>query len=245
MCTLTWWRNESGYGVFFNRDEKKKRPSAELPAWRADGFLAPRDPAGGGTWLSVNPAGLIVALLNRWNEAAPPEPVSRGRLVWEMATSRDVCVVRSDLGARDLRVFASFTLVAMDGEAIHRWDWDGADLIEAEAGMPVTSSSWNPAQVIPARRAAFGALGDFPGVAELAAFHEGGRPSAENVRMCRPDAQTWSRSRIEVGEREIVWRHWQELPELAGAAQEKTFRLAKAGASAGVMLHPSSGRDGA
>lgn len=32
MCTVTWWRNNTSYGVLFNRDESRMRLEGRLPA---------------------------------------------------------------------------------------------------------------------------------------------------------------------------------------------------------------------
>ena len=72
MCTLTWWRGGNGaFEVYFNRDEKKTRSVAVPPGVhevRGVRFLAPVDPDGRGTWIVANEQGLVVCLLNRWQE---------------------------------------------------------------------------------------------------------------------------------------------------------------------------------
>ena len=85
--------------------------------------------------------------------------------------------------------------------------------------MPITSSSYCFEDVKAARECAFasGKSGED--------YHSsrGESPSAFTVRMHRPDAQTWSRSRLVVG-REIKWEYWAEQVDLAGEA-EKTVEL--------------------
>jgi hypothetical protein len=67
----------------------------------------------------------------------------------------------------------------------------------------LTSSSWRPESVIPARQARFRARWreDRPTSGDLVAFHDGSqdpRGSAYAVRMSRADARTVSRTVIEV-----------------------------------------------
>ena len=82
MCTLTWWRGESGeLEIFFNRDERKTRPVADPPSrFESDGvsFLSPRDPKGGGTWMTVNEYGIVVCLLNKWELEGCSNPLPKG-----------------------------------------------------------------------------------------------------------------------------------------------------------------------
>ena len=67
MCTVTWTRRPDGYSVFFNRDELRSRKEALPPRVHDDGtvsYVAPEDGDFGGTWLSVNGAGVTIGLLN-------------------------------------------------------------------------------------------------------------------------------------------------------------------------------------
>lgn len=223
MCTLTWWRGETGdLEIFFNRDERKTRPVAEPPAlFESDGveFLSPRDPKGGGTWMTVNEHGVVVCLLNKWElEGRPiPSPKSRGRLVWGMAGISSMTEVAEYL--KELEFYPAFTLVVFASGEERRWDWNGEELSESEATMPITSSSYCFTEVKAERERVFasGKRGE--------AYHlsRGETSSAYTVRMNRPDAQTWSRSRLVVG-KEITWEYWAEQADLAGEAQ-KTVKL--------------------
>ena len=223
MCTLTWGRGKSGeLEIFFNRDERKTRPVAEPPSkYESDGvrFLSPRDPKGGGTWMTVNEFGVVVCLLNKWEleKRSPTQPKSRGNLVWGMAGIASLDKVEEHL--KNLESYPAFTLVVFSADGESRWDWDGRELRCSEASMPITSSSYCFEEVKAAREGAFasGKSGED--------YHSsrGESPSAFTVRMNRPDAQTWSRSRLVVG-REIKWEYWAEQVDLAGEA-EKTVEL--------------------
>lgn len=53
MCTLSWWRDGTSYGVFFNRDESRMRLEAEIPCrFETSGisYLSPDGP----TTISLN-----------------------------------------------------------------------------------------------------------------------------------------------------------------------------------------------
>jgi hypothetical protein len=226
MCTLTWWRGGGGeYAVFFNRDEKKTRPSADEPReFLVDGvrFLSPRDPAGGGTWMLVNEFGVILCLLNRWHEEIDDgrQWQSRGLLVWSLAGLRSAAELEKRLRGRDLAGTRPFSLWACDRAGIAGWDWTRGELRAARPEMPVTSSSFRFDEVAAARRERFATVaGENP--AALASFHAGAaEASALTVRMCRPDAQTMSRSEVRVDPGGITWRYLAEQPGLAGPPDE-------------------------
>lgn len=71
-----------------NREESlvRKSVSPQIDG-RAVRFLAPRDRLAGGTWIGVNAAGTLVAVLNRPDLPIPPNPRSRGLLACEMLDS--------------------------------------------------------------------------------------------------------------------------------------------------------------
>lgn len=228
MCTLTWRREPKGiFEVFFNRDEKKTRRQAEPPRefTNPDGrrFLSPIDPDAGGTWMLANAMGVVVCLLNRWHErhVEIAEPVySRGRLVSGMAPMENVPAVEEQLRRRDLTHCRPFTMVAFDPVGERRFEWNGRKLRRMELEMPLTSSSFRYEEVLQARKDWFDEVVDRDGGLreQFWKFHSEWRdgPSAQTVRMCRPDAQTMSRSIVRVDAARVDWNYVQENPELAG-----------------------------
>lgn len=228
---MTWWRQGADYGIYFNRDEQKTRQRAEPPFIWPDGFLAPRDPQGAGTWIAVNPSGLILALLNRWHEGAGGTQ-SRGLLIPDLARHREVGELSEALPALSLERYSPFTLVAMDTREILRWDWTGSELLQQIASPPITSSSYRFEEVRAERQRVFQELGperDLP--AALAGYHERATGGAHAVRMLRPDAQTWSRSRVTVSPTEIYWDYQEEFSNFEAPAQNWTSQLNRTEAS--------------
>ena len=224
MCTLTWQRDPDGaLTVHFNRDERKTRPVAEPPAFFEENgvrFLSPRDPQGGGTWMLANEFGLVVCLLNRWQQEKRPTdpPRSRGRLVWNLASLKSAEDVEGSL--RDLEKYQAFTLVVFAPGGDRCFEWDGAILDTIEVPEFLTSSSFQFEDVSRARKACFLS---HPGGPELHAS-PWEPPSAYSIRMNRPDAQTWSRSTVEVSDR-IRWRYLAERPGLTGDPEESLAEL--------------------
>lgn len=230
MCTLTWSPRPGGYLLAFNRDERRSRLPALAPSLVAAGtdgraYLAPSDADAGGTWLTVNSAGLTVGVLNFYQaEAAlvagvrPAQPRSRGLLVRELAGHADGAAVASALGRRDLASYLPFTLFAVDAAGDLRcWQWDGASLRELLAPTPpLVSSGVDVAGATAARGALWREMAGEPRQRDLDAlrdlhlgFHASHRPQRGSLSPCmhREDASTVSLTLVEVGEERVAMRY--------------------------------------
>ncbi len=131
-----------GYRLVTNRDESHRRAPALPPEVRSgEGLfpaLWPTDPEGGGTWVSVNAAGVTLALLNIYpsRDTKAPAPrggrgvVSRGLIIPALAHAPSAADAAAALSALDLSAFRGFRLVAVDRESIIECRWEG----EGESG---------------------------------------------------------------------------------------------------------------
>ncbi len=230
---MTWWRQPNGtnesnnqegtYGVYFNRDEMKTRPRATPPALVEDRFLSPIDPKGGGSWISANKHGVIVALLNHWHLRASGTQ-SRGKIVWNLAQETCGADVEQKLHAMPVQDYSPFILIAMDSEHIRRWEWDGKELTESAVTNPSCSSSFEYENVRAAREQTFA---DLPSnsLQDLAVFHTEDSNGAYSVRMLRPDAQTWSRSLITINDQEVQWQYYEEFQDFKKVAKLWTSEM--------------------
>jgi hypothetical protein len=245
VCTLTWLRREDGYELLFSRDEARTRLPAHPPALIRVGavdVLAPRDADAGGTWLAINAWGLSVALLNGHPEGAqPPDPVSRGLLVLEMADAPHADEVAVRLRGRRLDVHRPFQLVALEpGAPLLQARWDGRRLeLERleDAAQPLCSSSLDPLGAGASRRELLARMLRHAGrVSEqlLIDFHASHEPQAGSLSPCmhREDAETvsFSRTRVTAGavelgytpqapclRRPLTWLGLERVPRPAGA----------------------------
>jgi hypothetical protein len=249
MCTATWTPTEHGYEFLFNRDELLSRGEAEPPTIREPRpgsgdprWIAPADPDFGGTWISVNEAGLALGLLNGFRAAdrdaiaLPPDRVrSRGLLVADLAPSPDLDEVEVRLARQPLDRTRSFRLLALvPGGIVRLYEWDRRELVvdrDAASRLPFVSSSFEESKVGEARRAEYeritGRLAGRGGapVEALLAFHRStrGGPSAFTVAMRRPEAATRSFTRVTVGRDEVGLRYAPGLPR--AGAPETALRL--------------------
>jgi hypothetical protein len=218
MCSLSWSRSRGRLIVVMNRDERRDRAPARPPRRWPGGFTAPIDPDGGGTWIAARDSGVVLALLNHQpgrGVRLPPvsRRVSRGRVVATLAAESGLPTT-ARLRAAGLSAVAPFRLFVTGPSAPPRvFTWNGAVLtirrLDPELGL-LTSSSWNPRRVIPARQAGFRAFRrahPSPTRTDLQTFHEqttDRRGPAWAICMARDDARTVSTTVVEVGARGAV-----------------------------------------
>ena len=122
MCTVVLLRRP-GHAwpvvVAANRDEALARP------WRAPGrhwpdrpgVLAGLDEEAGGSWMGVNDAGLVAAVLNRRGSLGPARGMrSRGELVLEALDHASAAAAADALAWLDGRAWRPFNLLLADRE---------------------------------------------------------------------------------------------------------------------------------
>jgi hypothetical protein len=130
MCTVSFLPKSSGFYLAMNRDEKRNRFAALAPAVVTFGrhrAVFPRESTGG-TWISVNDAGICLALIN-WHriEREPRNDVrSRGFVVRELAgkcTADEVATSVKKLPLRKLRPFRLIAIMPAE-ERMIEWRWN-------------------------------------------------------------------------------------------------------------------------
>src|SRR5271166_4355031 len=128
MCTASWIFDDSGYRLFFNRDEKLTRKRAMPPGFAAQNgvrFLAPVDGDFGGTWIATNEFGVSVCLLNGANlTASTGVKRSRGLLIPELISAPSVEAICGRVRGVDFALFAPFTIAALEpGHPAALFEW--------------------------------------------------------------------------------------------------------------------------
>lgn len=227
---MSWMSGEGFRNVLFNRDEKNSRKRESSPTLRSpatgSSYLAPTDPDSGGTWIAANAYGLVCAVLNHYaagsGEASPPPAGwwSRGNLPSEAMRLRCAPEVRDWIENLPhlprLQPFFLVALGATDDGIIVRWDGRTLETETADdRTLPLTTSSWNPAEVVPERRRLFRELtGNPPKLDELLDFHSlhmDDRP-AYGPAMIRSDAHTRSLTVVRIGRTDVSMRHQEFSP---------------------------------
>lgn len=208
MCTVSIVPRDDGFRLLCNRDERLSRRPAVPPRWRTAGGVTaayPVDPQGGGTWLAVSEQGLAVALMNR-GPRVPDRRRSRGEIPLLLIGSESLAAARRRLTRVNVAAYPGFVVVAawLDQLLIGRSDGRRLTVAGCRLTDPVvfTSSSLGDADAEQARLPLFQSMVVESGawLAGQSAFHDhhwADRP-AFSVRMCRPDACTVSRTRIDI-----------------------------------------------
>lgn len=203
MCTLSLVRTPAVWRVVCNRDESPRRARALPPREVRLGdrrALMPIDPQGGGTWLGVNDAGLVLAILNKSDPDVPAVGrESRGVVIPELLSASSAGEARKAAIELDATRFRSFRLAIIDGQNLYVVVGDGATV--SEVPVPRDADAWCAASsglgdgvVEPARIALFEAtvLGTSDALDAQDAFHNhrwADRPHM-SVDMMRDGAQT-------------------------------------------------------
>ena len=239
MCTISWFYHEHGYELFFNRDESRERPKADIPRIHNGSVrsIMPIDPQGGGTWLGVNEYGISCALLNFYQGVLPKGALrSRGQIVSSLMACKDVDSVANAIGALELSRHAPFSLLVFppDGDNVGSimWQWTGRSLDRVQQISPLISSAYDFSSVRESRHSMYQevtptALGEvkqlrFNSAEQLvdrcieihAELHRSHRPSKSAYSICmhRDDAETMSFSHISVGQSRVLFRYADGAP---------------------------------
>lgn len=235
MCTLSWVPDQGGYTLAFNRDERGTRATGTPPKRvmvAGVPVLMPRDPDGGGSWISVNALGHTLALLNRYEDT--PSDVggayrSRGGLVTGLAEVAGAAVVEASLRSMELGRYRPFTLASVaKRQQPTLFEWDGRTLQVAEVsnpGLVRASSGSDQAGAERSRAAVFSGFGSRLTGGDLLALHRSHAPEKGALSICmhRDDAMTVSLSYITVTGKELLFRYVGRAP--CETAQMTTLAL--------------------
>jgi hypothetical protein len=226
MCTLSIIRDDV-LRIAMNRDELDRRPQALPPRfvdYRMRRAIMPIDPQSRGTWIAVNDAGLVLAVLNR-NASSPGAPgegrgegLSRGTIIPALLDADCVDDAVERVAHLSLELFNPFRLIAADRSTVVSMTWDSSrTFVEHHPDGPLmfTSSGLGDDLVERPRRTLFKQLMwaiDSPRVAQDAFHHHRwtDRPHL-SVNMIRPGARTVSRTTIEITYESILIRYQSML----------------------------------
>lgn len=242
MCTLTIVPTEGGYLAAMNRDELRSRPIA-LPhlviAYGCTRFVSPRE-VSGGTWISCDERGDLLALLN-WNidrkPAKPAEPISRGTIIPRLMATAEAASFEGEIRKLALERYAPFRLVAVSLErrAISETRWNGAFLERLTSSW--TRAHWFSSSVSDKNAAqrrgttCEASAKEWPtGISWLRRLHRSHAPTAGAFSICvhRPDAATVSYSEVGVNQDQVAMRYLGGNPcQKESFDSEATLRLSR------------------
>ncbi len=225
---MTWFVNDDGYELFFNRDERITRSRALAPTLQQHSdlngglsYISPTDSEAGGTWIAVNEYGVTVCLLNHYQFQqieTYKNWTSRGEIVRQFSSLVDLAEAESLFKAMNLDDYRAFRMFVIEPAGNNRLlVWDGhAARVERNVASPKSSSSVDAKHVKARRKQLFYDLGleNSTSAKEFIAYHSSHHPerSKESVCMHRADAKTVSLSHVKVGAYDIEFRYADGSP---------------------------------
>jgi hypothetical protein len=225
MCTVSIVTDNGRLTVMSNRDERRDRAVALLPRVETLGCrsaILPIDPVGGGSWIGVNDAGLVAAVLNRHAAPAaqPRRSASRGLLVRQALRCDSIDGALRSVQALEVNSFRPFRLVLVQGRRMALVAGDGGEFASAEAALEqphmFTASSLGDAFVASPRRRLFDCLMHHPRGwrhgQRLFHQHQWSDKRDISVVMERGDAATVSRTAVDVTDRSIALEYESLVP---------------------------------
>ncbi|MFL0809706.1 MAG: NRDE family protein [Agarilytica sp.] len=218
MCTISWLVSDTGYQIFFNRDERKTRAQALPPAVIQENgvnSIMPIDPVGQGSWCAVNEHGISFALLNYYQGRLPKGHLrSRGQVVRQCASYNNLAEAKDFVRSLNHQKYPPYSLLCFCPKAlstqISMLRWNGRELIECEQVSPLISSAVKYDEVFASRINVYKSLvGNKAAQARTQddhfSLHASHIPekSSKSICMHREEAQTVSFSQVSVNTTDI------------------------------------------
>lgn len=221
MCTLSWIINDSGYEVFFNRDEQRSRQVAIAPSL-INNAIMPIDPQSQGTWIASSIQGITLCLLNNYQMQDRMDQdssyISRGKLIPEIIQSSKEPGIKIE--TLNLENFMPFFLCIFPKDlksglnSVSIYQWDGTRLSREQTKQPFISSGVSISEVKTSRTETFSKIIVKNGTPqEHLAYHASHIPEKNYLSVCmhREDARTQSLCHITVNN-EITFRYHDGPP---------------------------------
>ncbi|WP_353412505.1 NRDE family protein [Arenicella sp. 4NH20-0111] len=241
MCTMTWFVNEDGYELFFNRDERLTRRRASLPAIQKHDlqddrtlYISPTDADAGGTWIATNEYGVTVCLLNHYQFEqieTYKKWISRGEIVRRFSSILQLHEADQLFDGMNLEDYRAFRMFIIEPNGANRlMVWDGhAARIESDVTKPKSSSSVDAQNVKALRRQLFAEMGleNSRSAQDYIRFHSSHEPSRSKDSVCmhREDAQTVSLSYVKVDRHSVNFCYADGSPCEVALSKPMTLAL--------------------
>lgn len=230
MCTVTWMRQDDGYVLLCNRDERNSRLPAigpQINELRGVKYVAPVDGNHGGSWIGANQFGLSLCLLNRYGTPQLDETrehTSRGLLLIELLDCRHPVQVAERLKGFELDRFQQFTMLALGRDSEPKlMEWNGTTCSVSSAAdslVPLSSTSFMEPGIAESRTSQFHSFVAAAGLSAelLDQFHRSHLPTRGPASVCmhREGAATVSLSKVLVGREGIEFLYEAGSPCTSG-----------------------------
>jgi hypothetical protein len=219
MCTVSFLPGRRGFFLAMNRDERKTRARALAPRRRKTGARQSLYPSekSGGTWIGVNDAGLVLALVNWYAKPHRQTARSRGVVIPGLLAAGGLEEMAAGLMQLPLSGLNPFRLIAISARErkILEWRWDGSKL-DAKRQVWTRrhwfSSGYDEALVHLKRKPLVREIGETPDA--IRRLHRGHAPERGPFSICmhRDEAETVSFTEIAVTDKQARLKYGAGAP---------------------------------
>ncbi|WP_221075178.1 NRDE family protein [Agarivorans aestuarii] len=160
MCTVSVLKLGQQTVVTMNRDEARHRHEAGIKQQtHGDTQLVyPVDGQAGGTWFGFNNHGLVLALLNRYQDPQHSGALSRGKIIPQALALGSYQAVTQHLAEQNYQHFNPFDLLLVSAKHCQHFSWSGKHLSQQQLNdeaIQLSSSALNTQQVLASRKRRF------------------------------------------------------------------------------------------
>ena len=146
-----------------NRDERRERDESgflkTIHSIHGATTVFPIDLESNGSWFGVNDSGVVLGLLNRYQDPLKKNAVSRGKIIPKALSFGGIQKVSDFLGNLTVKNYNPFDVVLFSTENCYRYNWNGTDfnitLFNLEQNFFITSSSIDMDEVLTTRKQKF------------------------------------------------------------------------------------------
>ena len=232
MCTVSFLPMRQGFFLAMNRDERKTRARALPPKRRktaARHAIYPSEKSGG-TWIGVNDAGLVLALVNWYAKPQREAETSRGMVIPQLLGESTLKEMSASLKRLPLAELNPFRLIAVAARerSVREWRWDGKNLTSkrfAWARRHWFSSGYDEALVNARRKPLVREVAETLGA--IRKLHRAHEPERGPFSICmhRDAAETVSFTEIAVTKKQARLKYGAGAPCMAklGAPRRLAF----------------------
>ncbi len=167
MCTLSIFNNKDEIIVTMNRDEHRQREEENRLILNHKNsskikIVYPVDKLAGGSWFGGNEHGVVLALLNRYQDSVSENKATRGEIIPLLLGCEDITHILSQLDTLNTRRYNPFDLIIVTSNSSYCFSWNGESTqltaLDLEKPYFISSSSVDREAVLSWRQRFFSRL---------------------------------------------------------------------------------------
>ncbi len=226
MCTLTAIQIADKIVVTMNRDESRDRDEAgileNIQSIHGPRAVFPIDLQSNGSWFGANNCGVVLGILNRYQNPLKTNPISRGKIIPKALSLGGVEEILDFCGNLKVKNYNPFDLILVSTKHCYQFNWDSSDYhitpFDLEQDYIISSSSVDMEEVLAHRKKIFSEWTSQTGTKNehtvLRQFHlHQQKNRSHSVFMAREHSHTKSVCQAVIS-RSSCHLHYLPLPEL-------------------------------